>query len=173
MAYHLNQRFLGGLFKSSNSSTTCARPETNDVGDVLPIGITVQGLLFYITLVCLGLTTISSFVLILQHATHYTKPKEQRQQIRIVVLPVIYSILSLLSIRFYQDSIYLKPLSQVYEAVCVTALFSLFIEYLCPEENLRLAYFQNVDIKDKKGNVLPNGGIKWINVGSNPCLHIP
>ncbi|KAL7932095.1 organic solute transporter Ostalpha domain-containing protein [Trichoderma chlorosporum] len=166
MAHHLDPRFLGGLFKSSNSNTSCARPETNDIGDVLPIGITVQELLFYTTLACLGVTTISSFVLILRHAAHYTKPKEQKQQIRIAVLPIVYSIISLLSIRFYQDSIYLKPLTQVYEAFCVTALFSLFIEYLCPEEDLRLAYFQNLRIEDKKGNALPNGGIRWINVGS-------
>lgn len=173
MAYQLNPRFLGGLFKSFNSNVTCARPETNDIGDALSIGITVQQLLFYITLACLALTTISSSVLILQHAAHYIRPKEQRQHIRIAVLPVIYCILSLLSIHYYQDSIYLKPLSQVYEAVCVTAIFSLFIEYLCPEEDRRLAYFQNVVIEDKKGNVSPNGGIKWINVSPSPCPHIP
>lgn len=91
MAHHLDSRFLGGLFKSSDSSTTCARPEINDIGDVLPIGITVQELLFYATLVCLGLTTISSFMLILRHAGHYTKPKEQKQQIRIRLLAFVHA----------------------------------------------------------------------------------
>jgi hypothetical protein len=142
----------------------CLRPKPNEHGDKLSIGITFHQLAEYVTMGCLGITTISALVLIWRHLHHYTRPKEQRQNIRIIVMPVFFCIISLLSILFYEDSIYITPLLGVYEAFCIAALFLLFLELVCPNEGARSDYFSQLENKDKKGNIIPGGSGKWFNV---------
>ncbi|OCL13952.1 hypothetical protein AOQ84DRAFT_331864 [Glonium stellatum] len=152
-----------GLFGSSDSNFTCSRPKPDEHGDLLSIGITFKSLMTYITTAALGLTTISALFLIWKHLHRYTTPKEQRQNVRIIAMPVFFSIISLLSIMFYVDSIYFKPLIDVYESFCVAALFLLYVEYVCPEEEMRPKYFNDLENKDKKGNIIPGGSLKWFN----------
>ncbi|KAF2792802.1 hypothetical protein K505DRAFT_223449, partial [Melanomma pulvis-pyrius CBS 109.77] len=130
--------------------------------------ITFKTLMICITAICVCLTTISAITLASKHLRRYTVPKEQRQIVRIVSMPMFFAIVSLLSVLFYQQSIYLKPLMAAYEAFCVAGLFFLFLEYVCPEEEKRTAYFSAVENKDKKGNVIPGGSLLWFNVRNSP-----
>lgn len=144
----------------------CLRPKPNEHGAKLSIGITFHELAKYMTLACLGLTTISALLLIWKHLHRYTRPKEQRQNIRIIAMPVFFCVVSLVSILFYDDSIYITPIMGVYEAFCIAALFLLFLEFICPDEEARPKYFSNLENKDKKGNIIPGGSRKWFNVSS-------
>jgi len=118
----------------------------------------------YITAISFVFTAISALILGTKHLRHYTVPKEQRQIIRTVLMPLSFGIIAFLSVVFYEQSIYLKPIMQVYEALCVSALFFLFLEYVCPEADRRAAYFSAVEQKNKKGNVIPGGSLLWFNV---------
>lgn len=40
------------------------------------------------------------------HCTHYTKPAEQRQIVRILLMPPIYAIVSFFSYRYFREYIY-------------------------------------------------------------------
>ncbi|OQV11089.1 hypothetical protein CLAIMM_14986 [Cladophialophora immunda] len=161
MAHLLQVR---GLFGGSDDSNfTCAHPEAHDKGEPLSIGITFQWLMIYIIAGALGLTTMSALLLIWKHLHRYTRPREQRQNVRIIAMPVIFSIVCLLSVLFYSASIYIKPLIEVYEAFCVAALFLLYLEYVCPNEAERSTYFFNLPAKDKKGNTRPGGSLQWYN----------
>jgi len=144
----------------------CLRPKPNEHGDKLSIGITFHQLAIYITMGCLGLSTISALLLTWKHLHRYTRPKEQRQNIRIIAMPVFFCAVSLVSIMFYDDSIYIVPIMGVYEAFCIAALFLLFLEFICPDEDAREKYFSNLENKDKKGNITPGGSRKWFNVSS-------
>ncbi|KAF2811324.1 uncharacterized protein BDZ99DRAFT_461417 [Mytilinidion resinicola] len=154
-------RSLFGSDKSSNF--TCARPKPNEHGAKLSIGITAKSLMEYMAYACLGLTTASALFLIWKHLHRYTCPKEQRQNVRIIFMPVIFCALELLSIIFYSDSIYLSPLKETYQAFCIAALFLLYVEFVCPDEQMRDAYFNGVENKDRKGNVIPGGSLLWFN----------
>ena len=77
-------------------------------------------------------------------------------------MPVFFGIIALLSILFYLDSIYFKPLIEIHESFRVAALFLLYVEYVCPNEEMRPKYFN--DLENKKGNVIPEGSLKWFNV---------
>ncbi|KAL1970812.1 hypothetical protein VTN77DRAFT_2646 [Rasamsonia byssochlamydoides] len=157
----------GLLFdQGSSSNFTCARPLPDEHGEPLSIGITFKKLMIYTTFASLCLTLASTVLLIWKHLHWYTRPQEQRQHVRIIALPVFFCVVALLSVIFYQDSIYIKPLIEVYEAFCVAALFLLFIEYVCPEENKRATFFENLQYKDNEGNVILGGGLKWFNVGT-------
>jgi hypothetical protein len=150
--------------KNDNSTFVCLRPKPNEHGDKLSIGITFKQLATYITLACLGLSTISALFLTWKHLHRYTKPKEQRQNIRIIAMPVFFCAVSLISIIYYTDSIYIVPIMGIYEAFCIAALFLLFLEIICPDEEARPKYFANLENKDKKGNIVPGGSLKWFNV---------
>ena len=51
-------------------------------------------------------------------------------------MPVFFGIIALLSILFYLDLTYFKPLIEVYEFFRVAALFFLYMEYVCPNEEI-------------------------------------
>jgi hypothetical protein len=150
-----------------DSTFVCLRPKPNEHGAKLSIGITFKQLATYMTIGCLGLSTLSALSLTWKHLHRYTRPKEQRQNIRIIAMPVFFCAISLLSILFYGDSIYITPVMGVYEAFCIAALFLLFLEFICPDEDARPKFFANLENKDKKGNIIPGGSQKWFNVSSS------
>ncbi|KAK5048174.1 hypothetical protein LTR84_005844 [Exophiala bonariae] len=133
--------------KGTDGKFVCLRPKPNEHGEKLLIGISFHQLAEYVTMGCLGLATVSALVLIWRHLHHYTRPKEQRQNIRIIIMPVYFCVVSLLSILFYEDSIYITPL----------------LELVCPDEGARPEYFSQLENKDKKGNIITGGSGKWFN----------
>ncbi|KAF2715547.1 hypothetical protein K504DRAFT_497422 [Pleomassaria siparia CBS 279.74] len=162
----LNTLYSRSLFArddSPPSNFTCARPKANEHGELLSLGITFKSLMVYITAACLILTAMSTIILSSKHLLQYTVPKQQKQIVRIIFMPFFFSVLSLFSVLYEEKSIYLKPITQVYEAFCVAAIFFLFLEYVCPEEAKRPAYFTQVENQDKKGNVIPGGSLLWYN----------
>ena len=159
-----------GLFGGDDKNFTCARPIPGQHGKTLSIGVSAKSLLIYITLACLGLTSISAFILQWKHLHRYTMPKEQRQIIRIVWLPVFFCIISLLAVIFYDQSIYVEPIKEVYEAFCIAALFLLYVEYVCPDEHERPAFFTKLENKNRKGKVIPGGSLVWWHVRTRSPL---
>jgi hypothetical protein len=156
-----------GLF-GGHSNFTCERPKPNEHGKDLSIGISFKTLMFYICAACLGITTLSSIFLIWKHLHRYTHPKEQRQNVRIIFMPVVFCAVSLLSVQFYSASIYLQPLTEVYEAFCIAAVFLLYIEYVCPDVEARPKFFANLPSNNNKKPLAPGEGLKWYNVRSLP-----
>ena len=82
-----------------------------------------------IALICVGvLTTISlglSAWLMFQHATHYSKPWEQKQILRILSIVPVYGVTSLLIVGFYQNYVYFTIISQLYEPLAVVSYLTL------------------------------------------------
>jgi hypothetical protein len=151
---------------SNNNGTdnTCARPLPGEHGEVLSIGITAHTLFEYICYISLGLTVINSVYLILTHLHRYTVPSEQRQIVRIIFITVVFAVIGSLSVLFYVDSIYFRPLQEVYEAYCVAGFLLLCVHYVCPDEEARFSYFNQLENRDKEGNVIPGGSLKWFQV---------
>jgi hypothetical protein len=160
----LKTRDLFGGSSNGNSTFVCARPLAGEVGKVLSIGITAHTLFEYICYASLGLTVISSLYLIWTHLHRYTVPPEQRQIVRIVFVTVFFALIGTLSTVFYLDSIYIRPVQEVYEAFCVAGFLLLCVHYVCPDEDARYDYFNQLENKDKKGNVIPGGSLKWFQV---------
>ncbi|KAI6382371.1 hypothetical protein MCOR25_000671 [Pyricularia grisea] len=83
-----------------------------------------------------------SFFLIFMHATHYTKPNEQRHIIRILFMVPVYSLTSLLSLRYYWHAIYFTIISECYEAFAISAFFALMCHYIAPDLHEQKKFFQ-------------------------------
>ncbi|KAK9704094.1 hypothetical protein K7432_010375 [Basidiobolus ranarum] len=76
------------------------------------------------------MATSISFFLIYKHAQFYTKPNQQRYIIRIVLMVPIYAMISWLSYRFYQESIYFEVIRDCYEAFVLASFFILLLQYV-------------------------------------------
>ena len=148
-------RLLWIISPSQNApnSWSFARPKPNEHSAPLSIGITFKSLITYITTAAFGLTTLSALFLIWKHLHRYTTPKEQRQNLRIIAMPVFFGSIALLSILFYLDSTYFKPLIEVYEFFHVAVLFFLYVEYV--------TLTKRSGEQRQKGNVIPGGSLKW------------
>jgi len=156
---------------SSNDHLTCARPVPGLVGDPLypDSGITFHKLTILICAPCLGITTLSSGYLAWKHVRNYTAPQEQRQILRIIALPIFYSLSNFLALCWYRTYQYIQPIAGVYESFAIAALFFLLLEWVCPEGTDREKYFDEFPFKDKKGVIVEGGSLDWFHVSLFAC----
>ncbi|PLW16265.1 hypothetical protein PCANC_16845 [Puccinia coronata f. sp. avenae] len=76
------------------------------------------------------LTIIISAYSVRQHARHYHRPAEQRQIIRIILMPPVYAIISFFSYRFFRAFTYYQLVETVYEAFAIGAFLFLLVQYI-------------------------------------------
>jgi hypothetical protein len=165
--------FLRDIGFSSTSNLTCARPLPDEHGEPLFGSVTFHTLMIYVSAACLGITTISCIFLSWRHLHRYTSSQEQRQILRIINLPFMYCLFNFLSILFVMDYQYIEPIAGIYEAFTTAALFMLTLEWVCPDGIDRERYFNNLEMRDKKGNPVPGGSLKWFQVSSLFEIPIP
>ncbi|KAF2766076.1 hypothetical protein EJ03DRAFT_338636 [Teratosphaeria nubilosa] len=152
---------------------TCAAPLTNDVGDPIAGNLTVHHIMILVCAPCLGLTIASTLYLEWRHLHCYKVPQEQRQILRIASLPAVYATFDFLALLFILDYQYIAPIAKIYEAFSIAALFFLVLEWACPDGTDREKYFSNLQGKDKKGNNVPGGSLKWFQTTSRNALQFP
>ncbi|KAH8884808.1 putative DUF300 domain protein, partial [Thozetella sp. PMI_491] len=87
---------------------------------------------------------LMSLYLIFRHATHYTKPREQKHIIRILFMVPIYSTASWLALRYYWHAIYFQVLSDCYEAFAISSFFALMCHYVGPDLHEQKEFFRNL-----------------------------
>ncbi|GJJ71048.1 hypothetical protein EMPS_03398 [Entomortierella parvispora] len=85
------------------------------------------------------IATLISFRLLYKHARNYTKPTEQRQIMRILLMVPIYAIISFFSYRFYKEAIYYETIRDCYEAFVIHSFFTLLLTYLGDSQEARHA----------------------------------
>ncbi|EAW12624.1 OSTA/TMEM184 family protein [Aspergillus clavatus NRRL 1] len=120
-----------------------------------------------------------SIYLIMCHATHYSKPIEQRHIIRILWMIPIYSLVAWLSTYFYKSAIYYELIGNSYEAFTISAFFALLCHYIAPDLHSQKEYFRGITPKQwlwpvpwfqkccggEKGIWrIPRSGLTWFNV---------
>eukprot|EP00824_Muranothrix_gubernata_P023542 TRINITY_DN6346_c0_g1_i1.p1 TRINITY_DN6346_c0_g1~~TRINITY_DN6346_c0_g1_i1.p1 ORF type:complete len:390 (+),score=51.37 TRINITY_DN6346_c0_g1_i1:104-1171(+) len=89
---------------------------------------------------CAFVSVAISLRLIFQHLRHYHQPALQRHIVRILFMVPVYSIVSWLSFRFYQQSVYLDTVRDCYEALVIWEFYALLVEYLGGENEAPLVF---------------------------------
>ena len=139
--------------------------------------IKFQQLMLYIGAAFTVLNAFFTLSLMVRHLLCYTRPREQRQIIRIVFYPMVFGVFSLFSIYSYPDSLYLSPAQEIYEPVALVSLFILFAEYAAPDQESRELYFYQLENRKQKGgkfsrkkgyDVIPGGSLRWYQVSIRP-----
>jgi hypothetical protein len=91
--------------------------------------------LMIISASCTAITLCSTLALTTMHLRRYHAPKEQRQIIRIVFAPFVFAIVSLVETHEYSIARYIDPISSFYEAICLCALFLLYVQFAAPSSS--------------------------------------
>ncbi|KAI5467643.1 organic solute transporter Ostalpha-domain-containing protein [Mariannaea sp. PMI_226] len=104
-----------------------------------------------------AVAVLVSVYLIFRHALSYTKPREQRQIIRIAALVPIYALASYLQICFYTHAVYIGAISSLYEAVALAAFFSLICHYVAPDLHSQKNFFR--EMTPIQGWIIP---VSWL-----------
>ncbi|KAL3474547.1 organic solute transporter Ostalpha-domain-containing protein [Aspergillus californicus] len=122
---------------------------------------------------------IISFYLIMRHATHYSKPIEQRHIIRIIFMMPIYALVAWLSTFYYKNAVYFDVMGDCYEAFAISAFFSLLCHYIAPDLHNQKVYFRGIQPKNWVWPItwlqkcfggnngiwrVPRSGLTWFNV---------
>ncbi|OHE94716.1 hypothetical protein CORC01_09933 [Colletotrichum orchidophilum] len=93
---------------------------------------------------CTIIAICLSFYLVFMHSINYTKPREQRQIIRILFMVPIYAASSFLQLWYYWHAVYFQLISDCYEAFAIASFFSLLCHYLAPDVHTQKEYFRNL-----------------------------
>ncbi|KAL8277027.1 hypothetical protein RQP46_010561 [Phenoliferia psychrophenolica] len=64
------------------------------------------------------------------HCRNYRKPLEQRQIIRILLMPIVFSVISFLGYRFFREFVYFELVRNTYEAFTIAAFVVLMLMYV-------------------------------------------
>ncbi|PWY71695.1 DUF300-domain-containing protein [Aspergillus heteromorphus CBS 117.55] len=133
---------MGGLVCNSTTEdqTITEVPLWND-------GLTFHHLCLMISGSFAIFAAVVSFGLLMNHATHYSKPIEQRHIIRIIWMLPIYSSVAWLSIYYYKSSVYFNIVGYCYEAFAISAFFTLLCQYIAPDLHSQKEYFRAITPK--------------------------
>ncbi|PVG04511.1 DUF300-domain-containing protein [Serendipita vermifera] len=93
------------------------------------------------------IATAVSIWLILKHLTWYTKPRQQRQIVRLLMMVPIYAIISCLAYFFWNHAIPLSLIRDAYEGIILAAFFYLLLEYLAPSAAEQKEYFRTYKLR--------------------------
>jgi len=148
--------------------------------------LTFHQLGLIIAAACSLFAILTSFYLIFMHATHYTKPYEQRQYvlylqvegflliyssiIRILFMIPVYATASFLGFWFYWHYIYFSVISDCYEAFAIASFFALLCHYIAPDLHNQKNYFRSIQPKPW---VLPISWFKRCCGGDRGCARTP
>ncbi|KAI9850809.1 MAG: hypothetical protein M1838_005064 [Thelocarpon superellum] len=135
-------------------------------------GMTFHNILIIICAACCGVTTLFSVIGVGLHLSRYTVPSEQRMISRILLLPAICSIVSLLGAIFYDAAPYVRNVIKLYEAIGICAIFELFVASIVPgSAPQRDAFFEGLRVRSPFAEHVKSGGgsLDWFRTRS---LHV-
>jgi hypothetical protein len=110
------------------------------------------------------LTVVVCLVMALFHLMNFTVPNQQRQLVRVLVVPAVFSIFSIIGLCFYRDSPYVIAIADFYETFALIGFFYYIVSIVTPDESTRLEFFQQLDSKEERGNMKSGGDLNWFYV---------
>lgn len=113
---------------------------------------------------CAAVCTLVTLIGVLLHATHYQNRDQQRQVIRVLLMPMVYAIVSFFSYRFFRDYTYYAVAEAAYESICLSAFMMLMVHMVRQNniDNLESKDLQEImKAKDKRKMPFPFGRIRF------------
>ncbi|KAL4862733.1 organic solute transporter Ostalpha-domain-containing protein [Aspergillus spectabilis] len=124
---------------------------------------------------CVGIVFLVICILMIRHATHLSKPREQIKIMKSCLLLPLYSITSFLAIYFPTAAVSLTPWMEVYQALALGSFFLLLCEYIfAGHEGDMNTFFAAFDPPQKKGKEGLSGtkwlGKQWLAIWQYPIV---
>lgn len=161
---------------------TCSSPWVMTWSATLPdLNITFHELMTILAAVACLFNCMCAIYLIAGHLVCWVRPKEQRQSVdpwfvassltsfrhvRIILFNIVFSITGFFNIYFYSLQGTIHPIATCYEGVAMTALFLLYVQLLCPNEQDRAQYFASLQRTWYNGKPMKGskGSLRWFHV---------
>jgi len=157
----VGEKIEGYMHMPKNLTTCGPRPQPGQYGAPFIGHYSFLTAAQSLCLIMLVISGICWFYTSWSHLHNFTRPKEQRQIIRIVFLPFLISVVSFIAVMDYQISLYINPVYDMYEAFCFGAVWLLFNEWVCPDASRRDEFYNNLDRYDRKKRPIPGGSLSW------------
>ncbi|KAM0754398.1 DUF300-domain-containing protein [Meredithblackwellia eburnea MCA 4105] len=77
-----------------------------------------------------AVSTVITLVQFFLHARNYYVPKEQRQILRIILMPPVYAVISFFSYRYFRSYTYYQLVVVVYESLVPPAFLMLLLQFI-------------------------------------------
>jgi hypothetical protein len=156
---------LSGLFGSSSSNSTYTGiPDSYFDADPVTGTWSLQKLFAVTAAPLTAITALVCFGIACSHLASYTVPHQQRQIARVVIVPAVFAIFSIIGLCFYRDSNYVVAIADFYEIYALVGFFYYLISVVAPDESTRLEFFQQLEITNKDGTSTP--GLQFLYVRS-------
>ncbi|GJN87385.1 hypothetical protein Rhopal_000334-T1 [Rhodotorula paludigena] len=97
-----------------------------------------------------AISTLITLISVWLHARNYYKPKEQRQILRILLMPAVYAVVSFFSYRFFRAYTYYSVSVVAYESLVLAAFLMLLLQYVGESSDAQKAV-----LKDKEKRKIP------------------
>ncbi|ROV95694.1 hypothetical protein VMCG_07601 [Cytospora schulzeri] len=111
-----------------------------------------------VTGACACFTLLSLFILMFRHATHFSRPNEQLNIMRICCYLPIFAIGCFLEVSFPNAYMYINPWLDVVQAIALCNFFLLMCHFVSPSDSQRELFFAGLKVPQKKRRGGRRGG---------------
>ncbi|KXT01489.1 hypothetical protein AC578_4530 [Pseudocercospora eumusae] len=147
---------------------TCTFPEELAYTEPYTGSWTFHKTISVISAILAGFTILICISNIMRHLNNFSCAVEQRQIVRIILTPIVFSICNLIGILKYDAAGYSKPVAELFEAIPLIGAFLLFIAFAVGASASRSgavnAYFEDLPRRRMLGrNKLKHefGSLRW------------
>lgn len=141
------------------------------------VGLTLQQIFTIVGGACTIVTIVNIFLVWLSHVIWRTNLPQQKQLMRIVLVPVVFATLSWASVYEYKLNTYLNVVPKVYETYAVACFFQFMLAVLTntEDEHAREQFMADAErqTRRKHKQLHDRGSLRWYKVRSMMVFQTP
>lgn len=141
------------------------------------VGLTLQQIFIIVGGACTIVTIVNIFLVWLSHLIWRSNFPQQKQLMRVVILPVIFAALSWASVYEYRLNTYLSVIPKVYESYAVACFFQFMLSVITKTENEheREQFMADTERQTrlKHKQLHDKGSLRWYKVRSMVVFQSP
>lgn len=117
---------------------------------------------------CACFTLLSLFILMFRHATHFSRPNEQLNIMRIICYLPVFAIGCFLEVSFPNAYVYINPWLDFSQALALCNFFLLLCHFVSPADSHRELFFAGLKVPQRKKRGGRRGGRRDRGRGRGP-----
>lgn len=108
-----------------------------------------------------GFAILSILILMIRHATHFSKPDEQLKILRICLLIPISAIIQFIGQVVPASYFYIIPWADMMQSLALGNFFLLLLQFISPHDHQRDLFFSGLEVPARRKGRAPRDGMKW------------
>lgn len=167
---------MGLRSDTSTTDATCIE-DTEPSQNEFPIGLTLNQIFIIVGGVCAIVSVVNVMLVWLSHLRWRSNLPQQRQLMRIVLLPGVFAIFSWISVYDYSVDKYVVSIPKIYETYAVACFFQFMLHVLTntEDESKRYEFMAQAERRTikKSKRIHDKGSLRWYKVRSMLVFQSP